>query len=645
MTKNMAIEAIFQAIDRMSAPMKSMNKSIKKFSKQLETDFAKAQRKVLQFGKNFKKSLGRTAKRAILAFTVALSAGLGVAINDFVKLDDAITAASAKFGTDFQRGTVGFDTLGKAARQMSLDTEYAAVSVAQGYDVLALAGFKAEQAMAMMPSIGNLATASATDIAEASSMAADALGAFGLRTPEVMANTDLLAEKLTRVIDIMAKTATTSNTDLNLLFESIKKGAPVMSIAEQTMETFTAAAGALANMGIKGSESGMALRNAMLRLSNPSASAAEAMKNLGIDIKDSKGNFRDLIDILGDFETALAKTGSADTLGIIAEIFGTRVSTSMSNMLSIGETAINDYRIKIENATGSAEEMAKVMRGSLGNQIAMVKNSLKELGFKFIEAFAERGRGGLEGLKQSIDEFDMAPVIAGVERFLKVATVMWEIMRWAAPIILGVVAAFKLYNAILAVAAVINVAFGASLMATPLGWIILAIGAVIGLAAALILNWGKVGDFFKQLGRDIVQAFKNIIYTVKLYLFGIVDVVLTAITALMDILVGTGVKLGSAFGLNTSGMESWLNKLHSMQESVRSQSAIGWLEDKITPIYADPIAPVSPISPSERAVIATTHNNYSNGEVVIRDETGRAEMTKKPSSSGYPVTLVKSGAM
>ena len=107
---------------------------------------------------------------------------------------------------------------------------------------------------------------------------------------------------LARVTDQMVKTTTTANTSFAELFEAVGKGARTFVDAGQSMATFNSFAGIMANATIKGGEAGTALRNVMLRLSKPSAEAAAQLKKLGVDVADSDGNFRDIIDIIVDFE-------------------------------------------------------------------------------------------------------------------------------------------------------------------------------------------------------------------------------------------------------------------------------------------------------------------------------------------------------
>ena len=139
-----------------------------------------------------------------------------------------------------------------------------------------MAGFNAEQAMKMLPGITSLATVANVDLARATDIASDALGAFNLMTNDTVQ----LQKNLNRVNDVSAKTTTMFNTDLNALFESVKAGASTFTAAGQSMESFNALVGVMSNAGVKGSESGTSLRNVMLRLADPTKETADVLKKI-----------------------------------------------------------------------------------------------------------------------------------------------------------------------------------------------------------------------------------------------------------------------------------------------------------------------------------------------------------------------------
>ena len=65
------------------------------------------------------------------------------------------------------------------------------------------------------------------DFARAADIASDALGAFGMNSDDPIKK----SENLNRIMRVMAKTANMTNTNVEQLFESIKKGGPITAQA------------------------------------------------------------------------------------------------------------------------------------------------------------------------------------------------------------------------------------------------------------------------------------------------------------------------------------------------------------------------------------------------------------------------------
>ncbi|HEC61160.1 MAG TPA: phage tail tape measure protein, partial [bacterium] len=229
-----------------------------------------------------------------------------------------------------------------------------------------------------------------------------------------------LQTNMTRINDVMAKTITSSNTDLEQLFETIKKGAPSFTAAGQSIESFNALAGAMANAGIKGTDSGTALRNIMLRIAQPTGEAAKVIKRLGVRTQDSSGNFRDVIDILADFEKGLVGMGTAQRTAALATVFGARTVTGINVLLATGTDALREYRKSIEESTGAAAKMAGIIRGTLMNRLKALKSAAIEVGFKFIEGFTGKAGGAITDFTEKLRKFDVESIVKGIGKAFKI---------------------------------------------------------------------------------------------------------------------------------------------------------------------------------------------------------------------------------
>ena len=400
-----SIAAIFSAKDKLSPAISKIEKRYGRFAGNVGRVLGRMNKVV-----NRALKIGATVALAgVIAFT-------GMAVREFIALDDAVTQAGAKFvdlDTRADSYAQSLDAIQRKSRQVASVTEFMAADAAGALDKFAMAGLASDVAMSLLMGTTNLATAAGTDLTTAVDIATDSMGAFGL----AMDNAADAEKNLNRVSDVFAKTTTTANTDLNMLFESVTAGASAFTAAGQELETFAAFTGVLANAGIKGGAAGTSLRNVMLRLAKPTGEAADVLEALNVKTADAEGNFRDAVDILADFEKGLKGMGSQQRTAALATVFGARTVTGINILLAEGSDELRKYRGELINSAGASEQMANAMRMSLKNQLAILKSSVTELGLQFVQAFEKDGRGALERLITGVQNFDMTPIIEGARTF------------------------------------------------------------------------------------------------------------------------------------------------------------------------------------------------------------------------------------
>lgn len=600
MATDYAIQAIFKIIDGATAPMKAieaqtgfMNKGIQKAEKQMA-------------------AVGQAAKTAVKGAAVgafaALTAGIAVATKQYIEFDQAVTASGALF-KDLDPTATGYaDSLaeiGAKAREVAAITEFNAVDTAGALSKMAMAGMDSQTAMALLAGTTDLATAAGTDLTTAVDIATDALGAFG------MAST---AENLQRISDIMAKTASTSNTGLLDMFEAMKYAAPTFTAAGQEAETLSAAIGVLANAGIKGSQAGTSLRAVFTQLGN----SGKQLARLGVQVKDADGNFLNLYDIISQLETATAGMGTAEITEVMNSIFGKTAGSSMLILLQQGTEALKAYEQEMYNAGGSAAIMAGAMRSSIGNQIEVLKSGLTELGFKFVEAFKDQGSSALTSLTNFVQTIDITGFVNGlvfmVDVIGNVVSVIWT-LRGAIEAVLVV---FGIYKAtMIAIAAVTGIATAAKtaytvatnaaaaaqtalnalFVASPIGWIVLGIMAAVAAVVLLIKNLDTVKAWMSNAG-SWMKDFGAMIFSAIL---APIEVLLSALSYIPGLgkWAASGAQAISGFRDNLTGegpVSQGERMAYSREESVSNANLMIGLEKGLTAFMSGGAAPGIDIS-------------------------------------------------
>jgi hypothetical protein len=190
---------------------------------------------------------------------------------------------------------------------------------------------------------------------------------------------------------------------------------------------------------------------AFLRLAGPPADARRWIKKLGLQIADSSGNFLDFADVIEQLQGKIAKYGNVRRLQIMKELFGVRAQNAMNILVREGADKLKTYRKSLDASGGAGQRMAKIMRDSIIARILQLKSNLTELGFKFIEVFAEKGGKGIDRLTKAVRNFDPKPLIQDLKKIFHV--IKDDIIPILPAVAIGFVALEASLKAVTAVAA------------------------------------------------------------------------------------------------------------------------------------------------------------------------------------------------
>ena len=580
MASRYEVSTTFALVDRASAALKSIGASGDAVSGRLNASLLKAQERVTAFGETAK----ATGKMLIGMGVAAVGAGLVVATKQYADFDAALHGAGAAF-SDVDSSAADFEErlheIGLSARAVAAATEFDAKQTADAMATLARAGVDSSNAIAILPGVADLATAACVEMNEAVGMAVGGLNVMGMMSD----NPEILAQNMKRLSDVMAYTADSANMSLTDVSEAITAGGAFFKTANNDLNMFSASLTALANNSIVGAEAGTHLRNIMTNLSAPTDKAAAALKSMGIATTDSSGNLLSLSDIVGQFNKAMVGMGDAERNANLYAIFGKQNIAAFNALLNTGADALESYAATAANSTDAAMQKAEALRGSLLNKLNVLKSALTEKGFQFVDAFAGKGGNFITELTESISNFDVTPLVNGLTTALNVITKIVQTAWTFRGVIIAIVAAMttwrlvtdaiviaqKAHNVITAVATGAQIAYASVIkgstaaqsalafattetkiataiftgvmkgaafaiglmskavgvlntlfVATPIGWIVLGIMALIGVIVLCVKHWDsisaalkRVGDWFVWLGTSIanfaVEAWNSII--------------------------------------------------------------------------------------------------------------------------------------
>ncbi len=289
-----------------------------------------------------------------------------------------------------------FLLLSAQARFLGASTEWSATQAATGMTYLAKAGFDTKQQLGAMSGVLGLATAGNVELGVSSDIASNILSGFGIE-----------AHKMGKVSDILAKTFTTSNTDLMMLGETMKYTAPIAAGLGVGLTEVSALAGKLGDVGIQGSMAGTSLRQMYTRLSAPPKEAQNALDSLGISIFNAEGKFKGMPSIIGELNSSMSNLSDKDKTTKLKHIFGMTALSSGIALMKVGKKGLLDYKKTLENSTGTTAGIQKIKLATTAGEFKLLGSALESLSItgttRLLPAvnFITRGIRSLSGILES----------------------------------------------------------------------------------------------------------------------------------------------------------------------------------------------------------------------------------------------------
>lgn len=281
-----------------------------------------------------------------------------------MNFDASMSQVAATMGTTVDQ----IDNLTKVAKEMGSTTKFTATQAADALNYLALAGYDADKAAEVLPSVLNLAAAGGMDLAYASDLVTDAMASLNIEANKQ--NVDDFGNKL-------AMAASKANTNVSQLGEAILTvGGTAANLKGGTTE-LTTALGLLANVGIKGAEGGTHLRNIILSLQSPTDEATKLMQKLGLSVYDSQGKMRGLNDILGDLNSAMNGMTQGQKDSIINQLFNKTDLAAVNGLLAAQGEQWGTLAAQIDNADGAMGQMAETQIDNLQGAMTIMSSAFE----------------------------------------------------------------------------------------------------------------------------------------------------------------------------------------------------------------------------------------------------------------------------
>lgn len=238
-----------------------------------------------------------------------------------------------------------------------------AADAAEAMLELSKAGLEVNDVLQGSRGVLQMAAAGQLSNAQAATIAANAMNAFGLAGDETV-----------RVADLLAASANASSAEISDMADALKMSSAVFASAKIPIEDLVTVIAEMANAGIQGSDAGTSLKQMMLSLQAPSAKAAGIMRELGISVYDSQGNLLSMEGIIGQFENALGGLTQEQRNAALAVIFGSDAVRAANVVLMGGVDRFNEMKDAVTEQ-GAAADLAAAQNKGLGGVFDKIKSA------------------------------------------------------------------------------------------------------------------------------------------------------------------------------------------------------------------------------------------------------------------------------
>ena len=405
-----------------------------------------AQQKIVAKSQGFFKGVKdkvKTGMKVAAVATIGAAIGIGTSsVKEYLEFDKQMIKVKALTGATAEE----YEALKKKAMEVGKTTIFTSEEAAAGMEKFALAGFKPKEIIAAIPPIFDLATASGEDFIMISDMISDHMNAFNIGINDVGHATDILANTMSR-----------SNTNIQMLGEAFKYVSSSAHDLNIDLATASAAVGLMGDQAIKSGQAGRDLKQAFAKIAD--SKVQKDLQKLGINVKNSKGEFIGLVDFVRQLEKVTGKMSGIEKLAFLKEMFGDQGALAMNKLLTAtkevngvmyqGADALAQFAKENENANGKAKEMANTILDSDSGKWALLESAVSDVKIKIGQAiFTKSGKQLIDIAIEWLNE--LSNVLSGnfndtkankfwqsfiengkifLDAMIKVGTVLWGIFR------------------------------------------------------------------------------------------------------------------------------------------------------------------------------------------------------------------------
>jgi TP901 family phage tail tape measure protein len=305
-----------------------------------------------------------------------------------------------------QAGADDMKMMSDEAKRLGATTAYTAAEAAGALENLTRNGLNAAQATNALSPTLQFAQANTIGLAEAADIMTNVSNGFNMGV-----------EGMAHVSDSLSYTASHSATNVSQLAEALKNAAPFGHALGQPIEEVNSALGVLADVGIKGSDAGTALRMVMLGLATSTAKQQKVFEKYGISIDQQSLKTDGLTKTLEKLRDS-GIMSSASSANDLADVFGRRVSPQAMALLN-NIDALQTKLGGLQEAQGTTGDMFEVSMSTVSQSVKGLQSAWEAFLLSIYDSNSDALVAPLKALRELVnfvrEHFgDIAQIIASV---------------------------------------------------------------------------------------------------------------------------------------------------------------------------------------------------------------------------------------
>lgn len=411
-----------------------------------------------------------------------------------------------------------FSDMSRNIRKVGVDTKFTTTEVAGAAKYLGMAGLNIEDINNSIKPIANLAIIGDAPLDRMADIVTNIQTAYGLDS-----------SKMPQIADVLTSITTSTNTNVLEMGEAMKFAAPMMSMAKISFNEATAAIGALANAGLKGTVAGTALRAMMTRLLNPTKKGTEVLKKYNIQLYEldkatGKTKLKSLFDIFSQLKANDASI--QDLTRLFDKIGGNAANNVFAELMKLPELIQNSVY-----AAGLSDRIASEKQETIKGKWDKVTSQFTETGMNVFEAYSPVIKEGLDNLVLLLQQPGTAKMlkdiasglIAITEGLINVSTWVSKNWYWLEHFVVGGVLLKKISNIVAYITSmtkglldtakatgVLTTAISGGSGATAGGGLLAAIGGIPAIVTAAVTALASLGISMYGAGKTTQSISKAI---------------------------------------------------------------------------------------------------------------------------------------